>query len=184
MPRDSHEKAAVTCLSVSAQQLLQSQTLDELTASIASGVAELICNHEAEHKSMHLTLMSSLPFRAAPFLVFTGLWLNRRFSYVSCFSVYALLKSWQIWQPQYLTRQQEYEADAVAAANSAAAGCSPDCRLTSIQRTYVVERNTPQRKLWPQRIQQRSHWQLLQLQKLLPNSQIPTGEFKDSKDLD
>ena len=56
--------------------------------------------------------------------------------------------------------------------------------LTSLQRAYLVERNTAQRKVWLQRTRQRSHWQLLQLQKLLPNSQIPTEGFRDSRDLD
>ena len=48
----------------------------------------------------------------------------------------------------------------------------------------MVDRNTAQRKLPLERIQQRSQWQLLQLQKLLPKSQIPTEGCRDSRDLE
>ena len=84
IPPAIFEKSASTLLVVPAQHLLQSQTLDELTASIASGVAQLVCSHHAEEISLFSLL-------AAPAVVSAGFWFSG-VSFVSCLAMFALLQ--------------------------------------------------------------------------------------------
>ena len=112
--------------------ILPLQSADEVLSAMCRGLAPAVLDHQREVKSWTL-VNNSTP----------------------CFHVYALRAAGVRWSLAlalpaalwkfadsiihiWLPRQQEYEADEVAAAFSTAAGCSPDSILTSMQRAYCA----------------------------------------------
>lgn len=173
MPPFRNELAAAIRLAVPGGALLHQQTADEVITGLAKELAHVIANHDAESKSW--STMSCM-VAAIPAALFPrrSLWSCMAASLVCWyFAKVVIIYTW-------LHRKHVYEADAIAAAISQAAGVSPSSVLTSMQRSYYAEATTPAKASLRLVRQQRMQWHLAKLQSLLPKSQIPAGPISDS----
>lgn len=117
--------------------ILQLQSADELVNAISRAVAPFVLQHNEERRSWHIIRACAAPALLAALRAGRVRW-----------SVSLLLGS-AFWQAagtvnMWLHRQQEHEADEVAAVFSTAAGCKPDGMLTSLQRAYCASQTAPQ----------------------------------------
>ena len=142
--------------------------------SIAKELAHVIANHTAEQKSCSLTSIVAAGGMAL-MLGLAGVSVSLTLA-VACqlFLVSGLAR------PRWLHRKQVYETDAIAAAISVAAGSSPESILTSMQRAYLADTFSPEKKSVQQACVLEMPHTLLRLQILLPHSQIPQEPFTDS----
>ena len=153
--------------------VLTLQSADELISAMSRPVAQGILQHKQEVVSWDVVNISTAPATVAA-LRFGGVRWSR-----------SLLLGMGLWQAAHavlhtwLPRQQEYEADQVAAAISSAAGCSPASILTSMQRAYCATKSQAD---WSQALHEKqSEIYLSALKGHLPSSITPTDFSQGSK---
>ena len=173
MPPPWYELAAAIRLAVPGGALLHQQTADEVITGLAKELAHVIANHDAESKSWSTMscMVAAIPSALFPW---RSLWSCMAASLVCWyFTKVVIIRTW-------LHRKHVYEADAIAAKISIAAGFSPSSVLTSMQRSYYADATTPAKASLRVIRQQRMQWHLAKLQSLLPKSHIPAGPVSDS----
>ncbi len=154
--------------------MLQQQTADEVIIGIAKELAHVIANHKAERKTCVMLTLATLAAMVAALSV-SGMSLGASLSIAAQAQV--VIVWWVVHK--WLHRQQVYEADAIAAAISTAAGVSPDTVLSSMQRAYCADASTPTKANLQLMRKLRIQWHLAKLQSLLPQSQIPQDAVND-----
>ena len=140
-----------TAILMFSPDMLPLQSTDELLCAMCRGLAPAVLQHKQEVDSWTMVNNGTL-----------------------CFHVYALRAAgvrWSlalalpaaVWKiagsiiRTWLPRQQEYEADEVAAVTSTAAGCSPESILTSMQRAYCAAWAGPQAEKLKERSNRTKH---------------------------
>ena len=125
-------------LSVSPANTLEVQSADELVSIISRAVAPTVLQHSEERRSWNIVNACASPALLAALRASRVRWSA------------SLLLGTAVWRAAstvintWLPRQQEYEADEVAAVFSKAAGCNPDSMLTALQRAYCASQTSPQ----------------------------------------
>ena len=168
------ETAGLNSLTVKGKCLLQQQTADEVVMGMAKVLAHPIANHIAEERSCGLIIKVA----AGAVALALGLAGVSIFYSLAAASYFFFFSS--IVEPVWLHWKQMYEADALGAAISIAAGSNPDSVLTSMQRPYLADASTPEQTYLQRACAQRMRHTLVKLQVLLPHSQIPQEPFTDS----
>ena len=166
-------KVTTAGLTMNAGQVLQSQTPADFINAMSIQLAGHMANHEAEAHSCSLLAGATIACAAtaaawsAPLVVSMGLGFG------------AMILMDQLVTKPWVRWQQTYEADAIAAAISTTAGCQPDSILSFMQREhYAAVQKAEPNSLTPYLSNVTAV-----LQKIVPNSKLPTGELRDCRDL-
>ena len=166
-------KTAPLMLRMQALNMLPLQSTDELLSAMCRGLAPAVLDHQREVDSWKLvnniTLCSNIYRQRAggvrwglALFVPAALWMVAN----------SIIRTW-------LPRQQEYEADEVAAAFSTAAGCSPESILTSMQRAYCATATEPYAAAMKVASDRNRRNFMSLLQQVLPNVDVPHDSVLD-----